>query len=155
MRTMLYEFITVSDPITFRASNDSIAFVVATELGQGNAGCMNCDTGEKVKSMTSFMPDNKIQEVIRNYCGNDAKAFILEHAQEIADAYKSFAYGSVSNRRTYDAAIAAITDPKKLDEFKALHEDQNRTSLSQWVALAWKHGEAIQKKIDTGNINNI
>lgn len=94
------------------------------------------------------MPDNKRQEVYRNYCGEDVKEFVIEHAQEIADAYKSFAYGSVSERRTYDAAIAAITDPKKLEEFKTVHEDQNRTSLSRWVDFAWKQGEAIQRKID-------
>ena len=148
MKTMLYEFITISDPITFRASNNSIAFVVATALGQGNAGCENRDTGESIDSMTAFMPDNERQEVYRNYCGEDVKAFIIEHAQEIADAYKSFAYGSVSERRTYDAAIAAITDPKKLEEFKTVHEDQNRTSLSRWVDFAWKQGEEIQRKID-------
>ena len=71
MKTMLYEFITISDPITFRASNNSIAFVVATALGQGKAGCENRDTGESIDSMTAFMPDNKRQEVYRNYCGED------------------------------------------------------------------------------------
>ena len=53
MKTMLYEFITISDPITFRASNNSIAFVVATALGQGKAGCENRDTGESIDSMTA------------------------------------------------------------------------------------------------------
>lgn len=149
MKTMLYEFITPSDPITFRASNNSIAFVVSVALGQGKAGCQNQDTGENVDSLTAFFPEEVREEIYRRYCGDDAQSFVIEHAQEIADAYKSFAYGSVSERRTHDAAIAAITDPKKLEEFKTVHEDQNRTSLSRWVDFAWKQGEALQRKIDS------
>ena len=52
-------------------------------------------------------------------------------------------YGGVSDRRTYDSAIKAITEKEKLEEFKKQHENENRTSMSEWVKTAWRYGEKL------------
>jgi hypothetical protein len=44
----LYEFVTPSDPITFKAENDKIAFCCALILGSGKACCTNVDSGESI-----------------------------------------------------------------------------------------------------------
>ena len=64
--------------------------------------------------------------------------------EEMKECFKSFAYGSVSDRQTYDDACDAITDSEKLKEFKLKQEDRNRTSMSQWVLSAWKLAERMK-----------
>lgn len=139
----IYEFITPSDPITFKADNDKIAFTCALILGSGKAGCENKATGESLPTMLIFSedPDKEIVE----YIGGDFKEFIEANKLKIAECFKSFAYGSVSDRQTYDDACDSITDVEKLKEFKAKHEDKNRSSLTQWVKAAWDYGDNIMK----------
>lgn len=134
-----YELITPGDPITFKADNDKVAFMCALLLGNGKAGCTNDDTGESVPSLMLFCtaPDAEI----RAYLDCDPKQFIEDNRQHISYCFASFSYGRPSERRDYDDAIEAITDPEKLKEFKAKHEDRNRSSMSKWVANAWKMGE--------------
>lgn len=141
MKMSIYEFITPSDPITFKADDDKIAFTCALLLGNGKAGCENKTTGESLPTMLMFAkdPDKNIQDFI----GGDFREFLEANKQKIAECFKSFAYGSISDRQTFDDACDAITDPEKLKEFKSKHEDKNRSSLSQWVKAAWEHGEKI------------
>jgi len=139
---MIYEFITPSDPITFKADDNKIAFTCALLLGGGKAGCDNIDTGESIPTMLMFSsnPEEKIVE----YLGVSVSKFIEENKNAIKECFDSFSYGSVSERHTYDDAIAAITDPIKLQKFKSKHEDKNRTSMSAWVARAWDYAKKMK-----------
>lgn len=137
---MLYELITPSDPITFKAPNDKIAIAVAILLGHGKAGCHN-EQGESLPTMYLFHPDPMPE--IEKDLGAPFDTFFDAHAKEIAESLLSFAYGNIEDRRQYDDAVEAITDPEKLKAFKAKHEDRNRTSMSQWVKQAWKYGEKL------------
>lgn len=135
----IYEFITPSDPITFKTDDDKVAFTCALLLGNGKAGCTNLKTGVSIPTMLMFAkdPDKDIQDFI----GGDFKEFLKANKKKIAECFKSFSYGSPSDRQTFDDACDAITDPEKLKEFKAKHEDKNRSSMSQWVKGAWQYGE--------------
>lgn len=139
----IYNFITPSDHITFKTNNNKVAFTCALLLGNGKAGCDNITTGEKLPTFLAFSeePQKQIDEFIEGDFGE----FIKSHKSEISDCFKSFAYGSVSERETYDDACNSITDDEKLKEFKKKHEDKNRSSMSQWVKAAWKYGENILK----------
>lgn len=139
----IYEFITPSDPITFKADDDKVAFACALILGNGKAGCTNLKTGDKIPTLLMFAqdPDKNITEFI----GCDLDGFVEANKPKIAECFKSFAYGSKSDRETFDDACEAITDPEKLKQFKAKHEDKNRSSMSQWVKAAWQHGERMSK----------
>lgn len=137
----LYEFITPSDPITFKADNDKVAYLCALLLGNGGAGCKNIDTGESVPTMLMFCPEPAKE--IEKYIGSTAADFISDNKQNMIECFKSFSYGSVEDRITYDDACEAITDPVKLQEFKSKHEDKNRTSLSTWVKSAWNMAEDL------------
>jgi hypothetical protein len=134
---MIYEFITPSDPITFKTDDPKVAFYVGLVLGGGKA-CVTSEKEEKIPCMLMLSSRETIDAVIQDQLGEAPKEWAEAHREPIAACYESFAYGSISARRDYDAAIEAITDPDKLAAFKAHHEDKHRTSMSKWVAHAWK-----------------
>lgn len=140
---MFYEFITPSDPITFAAPNDNIAFVCALTLGAGKAFCTRED-GEKLQTCFLFTPPDELDAAIQKQLGASLTDYIDSHREEIATAFESFAYGSFESRRQYDDALSAITDEDKLAQFKASHEDRNRSSMSQWVKGAWKIAKQLR-----------
>lgn len=137
----IYEFITPSDPITFKTDDDKVAFTCALLLGNGKAGCQNTQTDKSLPTMLMFSEDP--DKEIKSFIGGDFKKFIEANKPKIKECFNSFAYGSVSERKTYDNALEAITDPKKLKEFKAKYEDENRTSMNQWVKEAWRYAERL------------
>lgn len=147
----IYEFITPSDPITFIAKNDNIALAVAIIVGKGKADCTRKDDQEGEVSIPSllFMAAEPMQ-VLSDFLGEDFQGFVKKNRLEISESLKTFAYGSIADRKTYDDAIAAITDPEKLKNFKAKHEDRNRTSTSEWVKYAWELSEKINLVPDEG-----
>jgi hypothetical protein len=142
---MIYEFITPSDPISFIAPEDKIAIAVAIILGNGKAGCKS-EKGESLPTLYLFH-DNPMPEIEADL-GMPLDSFIETNKKEIADSFLSFAYGDIEDRHTYDDALQAITDPEKKREFKNKHEDRNRTSMSKWVATAWKYGEALLGQLE-------
>jgi hypothetical protein len=143
---LIYEFITPSDPITFVAENDAIAWMTAALLAEGKAGCTRED-GKNLETMTVFIDENKRLDIYRKYLGtDDLDKFLTEHIEEIADAFLSFAYGDVNGRKLYETAIESITDPDKLEQFKRKYENDNRTSLNRWVTYAWTLGKAFKNK---------
>lgn len=138
---MIYEFITPSDAITFRAIDDKVAYCVTVIVGHGHAGCQRED-GESLPTLIIF--SNDLDKEIESYLGVGLVEYSKQEKDAIAEALESFAYGSVSERKTYDDAIEAITDPEKLQDFKEKHEDRNRTSLSRWVQSAWNYANKIK-----------
>lgn len=142
---MIYELITPSDAITFIAYDDKIAYTCALTLGEGKAGCENKTKGNNLQTLMLFNPEPLAEA--KKYLGVELTDFIGDNKEALAECFESFAYGSTSDRQTYEDALEAITDPEKLKEFKAKHEDKNRTSMNQWVKGAWNYGEALRKKI--------
>ena len=104
----IYEFITPSDPITFKADDDKIACICSLVLGNGKDGCTNIETGESLPTMIVFMKDGL--EKVTEFLGSDMDTFIAQNKEKISDCFKTFAYGSVAERKTYDDACEAITD---------------------------------------------
>jgi hypothetical protein len=141
---MIYEFITPSDEITFSAPSDPIAYACSLLLGRGKAGCTRED-GHNIPCLLLFASEAKIEASVNENLGMSFKDFAEANSAEIADALDSFAYCGFHDRKQHDAAIAEITDPAKLSEFKANHED-TRTSMSRWVKGAWGIAAAMRKK---------
>ncbi len=141
----IYEFITPSDPITFKAENDKVAFTCALLLGSGKAGCHRYDeTNEQIDLPTMLMFSQNPDKDIEDFIGGDFGKFIEENKQQIKYCFYSFSYGNIEDRKTFYDACDAITDDKKLKEFKAKHEDRNRTSLSTWVKGAWNMADNLK-----------
>jgi len=143
---MIYEYVTVSDPITFVAKNDEIAWITTSLLGEGLAGCTRED-GKSIQTMTAFVHEDARPQIYKEYIGtDDILGYTKEHNDEIAESLLSFAYGSINSRKQYDMAISCITEPEKLEQFKDLHEDTQRTSMSRHVARAWEFGKIMKNK---------
>lgn len=141
-KQMIYEFITPSDAITFVADDEKLAIAVAIVLGKGKAGCSD-ENGNDLPTMYLFSkdPDKEISDKL----GMPLKKFWEDNRENIITCLESFAYGNIRERKGYDDAIEAITDPVKLKEFKAKHEDRNRSSMNQWVKYAWDLAESLKK----------
>lgn len=142
---MTYELINPSDPITFKADDDRIAFFCALLLGNGKAG-MRREDGEKYESPLVFLSSDPMPG-IDAFLGCPLADFDADNLPEIVACFRSFAYGGFSERKRYDATISNIENTKILDAFKKEHENKNRTSLSEWVKAAWRYADGFEKKM--------
>lgn len=143
---MIYEFITPSDPITFIANDDKVAFAVGLIAGGGNAGVERVKDYKSLDTLLMFADENQFKEIVKKNLGVDTlNLFVEDNKKSIIDALDSFMYGGASERNTYDDAISAITDPVKLKAFKASHEDRQRSSCSELVKYAWQCAENLRK----------
>lgn len=140
---MIYEFITPSDTITFVADDEKIAIAATIIIGKGKAGCTD-EQGKDLPTMYIFSkdPDKEIATELGMPLGD----FFDTHREKIIACLESFSYTSITDRKIYDDAIQAITEPDKLKEFKAKHEDRNRSSMTKWVQHAWNVAESFKKK---------
>lgn len=142
---MIYDLINPSDPVTFVAEDDATAYAVALYLGRGKTPCTREDRVD-LDTMLMFASEDKIKESVKRNLGTETvNEWIDANRIKFATALESFAYGSINKRKEYDDAIAAITDPEKLKEFTAKHEDRNRTSMNKWVDYAWKLAATVRK----------
>lgn len=147
---MIYEFINMSDKITFIAPNDAIAWATTVLFSQGKAGCHRED-GTNLNSILVFHsdPEKVFLEMCQEILGDTMENYIskTENEQEIANALLSFAYTSISERSIYDKTIELLQDPEEIEQFKKEHEESKRTSMSQWVLGAWQYGKQLQEQL--------
>lgn len=138
----LYELVTPSDAITFRAKDDKTAFMAAVLLGNGKAGCHK-ENGENIPSMMMFsrQPDKDITDYLA-MPGND---WVNQNSDHLSQSLLTFQYTSLSERKDYEDQLAALPDDQK-QSFAAKWEDDHRSSMSQWVLSAWKYGHHLAKK---------
>jgi hypothetical protein len=138
----IYEFITPSDPITFKTDCDKVAFACALILGDGKAGCNKLDDNgnSNVSIPTMIMFTSEPDKVIEDFLGMELQDFVEQNKPKIKECFASFCYGKPSDRKKYDSAVESISDPVALEEFKKNHENQ-RTSMSAWVKQAWSYGK--------------
>lgn len=140
---MIYDFITPSDAITFTAEDPKVAYCCALILGSGKA-CVTSENGDSLPTCFIFADEATIRHEISKFLGCGLRDFTDAHTAAVADCFDSFAYGKIADRKDYEAALRAITDPAKLAEFRAHHEDQRRTSMSRWVQAAWNYARSFR-----------
>lgn len=138
---MVYNFITPSDPITFLAPNDKIAYACAIIIGGGKADCDNIDTGEKLHTMI-FIHEDPI-DIVEDFLESPFNNFVKANEIEISKALSSFAYGLPKDRAEYDNQLSGLNTPEEIEKFKEEHEDKERSSLQRWVKKAWIYSEKI------------
>jgi hypothetical protein len=132
-----YEFITPSDPITFNAENDKIAFICAFLLANGKAECKRMENDKEVIIPSMLLISETPNKDINDYLGMEMKTFIDANKRIIRACFESFAYTDIKGRIAYDNVYKALKNPSELKDFKERHEYNNRTSSSEWVKYAW------------------
>ncbi len=152
---MIYQFVTPSDPVTFKAKRPEIAFAAALRLGHGKAAA-TAENGDNVPCMFIFSLTSDIDRTIKEQCGGLPLCdFERLNAAELAECFESFAYGTIESRPAYDAVIDAISDPIALVFAKLEHEDRDRTSMNRWVKTAWDTGTAFRKMAESSPVEFI
>jgi hypothetical protein len=140
---MQYELSNPSDPYTFVAASREAAaltvFLISTNYG-ATAETRNDD--DRVPVFIFGGADEWYMETFGRYSDEGMRA--LE--SEVADSLLSFMYGHFEDRRRYEAALNAITEPDKrkafIDEWQDGHSSTNNIG-----GYAHQLGERIKAKI--------
>lgn len=121
-----YEIINPSDAVTITAENEAHACAAVLLLSEGAFGLKRED-GESVLPMFMFGgdPDKWFQENHKISFGD-----ILKQTNDIAAVLETAATCSLSKRRMYDLALAAITEDDRRKAFITDWDDQNRSSMN-------------------------
>lgn len=131
---MLYEFINMSDKITFNALNDDYARAATLLLGNGKAGCKKQDGTSLPYCMTVFHGEapQEVYEQIKNMLKNKDK--------ELINTLNSFAVCDFNEREIYENYTQNSTNKEKVQQW----DDVHRTSTNQFVNYARKLAENIK-----------
>lgn len=122
-----------SDKITFVVDDVRVAGVAVMLLGNGWYGLTNAKGEDVVPLMFAgthkqWLIDNQIP---------DLDAYLTANAAALAAFLDTCAYGSITEREGYDAAIARMT-PENAALHRAWWNDRNRSSLNNIGAAAAK-----------------
>lgn len=124
----LYEFINISDAITFYAPDDDIAFAVAMYVGNGKCSCerVDPDGNKDVKDSAPYLfgiPD----EVLKRF-----EAIITSRSKECVESAHTFACCKPGEREIFNDYTNNGTDKAKYEKW----DDSHRTSLNDYSKYA-------------------
>ncbi len=121
---MEYELINPSDKYTFVADDFETASLMVIHLSP-LYGATAKDGNEKVPVFLFGDPEEWYKEQF----GRDVYSGLKAKKEQVVAALNSIVLGGFEDRRRYEAALAAITDPGKKSEFISKWQD-GRTSLN-------------------------
>lgn len=119
-----FELINPSDPYTFIAENEEVATLTVF--------CISTMYGAKSKDGRVEIPVfifGGAKEWYKEKFGRTTDEGLNEEKENVKKALSSFMLGQFEDRRRYEAALKAITDEKKKEEFIAEWQD-GRSSLN-------------------------
>lgn len=121
---MEYELKNPSDPYTFIAKDHEVAaltvFCISTLYG--------AEPKEGDEDVPIFIFGGSCKWYHEKF-GRTPDEGLEERKKDVADALDSIMYGNFEDRRRYEAALKAITDSDKREEFRAVWQD-GRSSLN-------------------------
>lgn len=129
--SMEYELINPSDPYTFIAEDLETAALVVFSLSTAY-GARPKDEGYEGVPIFIF---GRGDEWYRETFGRTPDGGLLSKKNAVADALESMMLGRFEDRRRYNAALDAITDPEKKEKFIAEWQD-GRSSLNDIGTIA-------------------
>lgn len=140
---MQYELINPSDPYTFLAEDRESATLVVFFLGT-MYGAKSQDGQEEVPLFLF----GGAKEWYQNEFGRTPDEGLEAKKEAVANALLSFMYGYFEDRRRYDAALNAITEDDKREQFIAEWQD-GRSSINDIGTYAHKLGKKLMEDIKT------
>lgn len=127
---LLYEIINPSDPVTILAPSFEAATVATLLLGRGQYAAQPVDhEGEEVP-LFLFGGFEAWFEKRFGRKEDELGAFIVEHRRDTIETLRSACTGKATDRKLFDAALAAITDDEKRKAFLAEWDDKKRSSIN-------------------------
>lgn len=147
---MVLELINPSDPYTFIADDEKTAALAVLCISSAY-GAQNED-GDVIVPIAIFNPD-----WFEEKFGETAENALMREKHATALALQSFVYGGFSDRRKYEAAMEAINDECKRQEFSQKWH-MEITSLNNIREKALKLANALDTTADaeemTENLEN-
>lgn len=124
----LYEFVNISDAITFYAPDDDIAFATALYVGGGKCSCKRIENGNShdVADSSPYIfgiPD----EVIKRF-----DEIITSRSKECVESAHTFACCKPSEREIFNDYTKNGTDKEKYAKW----DDAHRSSMSDYCKYA-------------------
>lgn len=140
---MEFELINPSDPYTFIAEDLETAALVVFILGEGKYGAETEDGNNEVPVFLFGGAEEWYTSMFRRTITEGYE----EKKKAVVSALESMMLGHFRDRKRYNAALSAITDPEKKKEFiKKWQDDCN--SLNNIGNEAHKLAEVINKQIN-------
>lgn len=140
---MIYDIINPSDPVTMEAKTFEAALIATLLVGGGQYAAKPVEEGEEVRLFLFGGFDAWFEE---RYPGKKLDELIDENRADATAALRSFCTGSVNDRRLFDAALTAITDESKRQQFLAEWDDRKRSSLNQITKRAHAIADQVEAK---------
>lgn len=142
--SMEYELINPSDPYTFVADDLEIAALVVFSLGTAY-GAEPKDGGEKVPI---FLFGGALDWYVESF-GRTPDDGMKARKSALSSAFSSFMLGRFEDRRRYEAALSAITEPEKKERFIEEWQD-GHSSLNNIGKTAHSLAKLLEEREENG-----
>lgn len=136
---MQYELINPSDPYTFLAENKEVAALTVF--------CISTMYGAKSQDENEEIPVFILggsKEWYENEFHRTPDEGLQAEKANVAKSLQSFMYGHFEDRRRYEAALNAITDEDKREQFMREWQD-GRSSMNDIGTYAHKLGKKMSE----------
>lgn len=159
---LCYEIVNPSDAATMLAPDREVALAALAFIGEGayagrviarDLRSIGDDEAEPLAVPMFFGDTYDAWWKAAGYTDEPIDTVLRTRKGELVTALRSVAYGSLEDRRTYESAISAITDPDKLAAFKREWEDRRRSSLNAIAKRAWAWADHIERATARGAAN--
>ncbi len=153
---LCYDVINPSDATTFLAPDRAVALAALVLVAEGHYA------GRAIaRDLAPIEPDEALdvplflerictpyEEWCRaaGYTSDPIDAVMASRTAELTAALRSFQYGDLEDRRTYQSALDAITEPAKRAAFVKGWEDRRRSSMNRIVQRAWLIADRLEAK---------
>ena len=142
----LYEIVNPSDCVTFEAPDDATAVAVVLSIGEGAYGARRCEDGQDVGGLLLFATNAVVEAKLMEWFGCDFETWANAHRADLAEALLDCATVKPEARHLYEEGMRRQDSVEELQEYRALVEDRNRTSMSDIVGRAWVMGRELRRK---------
>lgn len=146
MRTW-YEIINPSDMMVIAASDPKVVIVAVALLSEGMYGLRDPE-GKTILPILGFgwSADETIAWFREHVLDEPEpiEAFVDQHTAELADALESICYGSATEARAFDAAIADMPDR---DERRRRYNEVRRSSMNNVALRASHYAKHLREKV--------
>lgn len=113
---MLYNLINPTDSVTFNAADTQIAALTVLLLSNGKFGADCIDGSEADEDVPIFLKGGALAWWAERYDQPIDKVAVAR-MPELVSALRSFVFGTPKERKTYDTALAALSDPVTREKF--------------------------------------
>ena len=84
----------------------------------------------------------------QGFAADPVEGIVTRRRAEVAAALRSFAYGDLQDRRTYESALKAITCPVLRQQFQSEWENDRCSSMNRIVQRAWAWADQLEQSAE-------